>query len=293
MCHHPAGICALALSAAALAVAGPPGHARRDAKSIEQVWVPPGTFRMGTTAAEAKAILELGPPAFVRGELPSELPGHDVRITRGFWIDRTEVTDEAFQAFVDGGGYAAKRVWSEAGWRWLAAHPERRACADDAARGPGRRLPCTDVTWYEAEAYARWRGGRLPTEAEWEYAARGPASPAYPWGDAFDSAKANVVGNAGPVAVGSFPFGASWVGALDMAGNAMEWVADWLDVHDYDRGVSVDPQGPATGTVKIEKGGWWGSNPFVARAAYRHFEDPPDYGDEHIGFRVVSDSRSR
>jgi len=67
----------------------------------------------------------------------------------------------------------------------------------------------------------------------------------------------------------------------------MEWVQDWLDEGYYAHSPPTDPKGPATGTVKIEKGGWWGSNPFVARCAYRHYEDPPDYGDKHIGFRVV------
>ena len=88
--------------------------------------------------------------------------------------------------------------------------------------------------------------------------------------------------------VGSYPTGISWVGAYDMAGNAMEWVQDWLDEGYYGLGVRDDPPGPATGTHKIEKGGWWDSNPGVARAAYRHFEDLPQYQDLHIGFRVVS-----
>jgi formylglycine-generating enzyme required for sulfatase activity len=85
---------------------------------------------------------------------------------------------------------------------------------------------------------------------------------------------------------GSYPGGASWVGAHDMAGNVMEWVQDWLG--NYPAGEAVDPSGPENGKVKVEKGGWWGSNMFVARSAYRHFEDPPDYGDFHIGFRIVT-----
>ena len=144
------------------------------------------------------------------------------------------------------------------------------------------------LTWFEAEAYAAWRGGRLPTEAEWEYAARGPKSTVYPWGDTFDREKANVLNSVAPKPVGSYPTGASWVGANDMAGNAMEWVADWLAADYYATSPKTDPTGPATGTIKVEKGGWWGSNEFVARSAYRHYEDPPTYGDKHIGFRVAS-----
>ena len=148
--------------------------------------------------------------------------------------------------------------------------------------------PQVCVTWYEAEAYSRWRGGQLPNEAQWEYAARGPDSLIYPWGNDFDSSKTNVVDSDGLMPVGSYPVGVSWVGAHDMAGNAMEWVQDWLDENYYQSNVRDDPPGPETGRRKVEKGGWWGSNPFVTRSAYRHFEDPPHYQDFHIGFRVVS-----
>jgi formylglycine-generating enzyme required for sulfatase activity len=103
-----------------------------------------------------------------------------------------------------------------------------------------------------------------------------------------DATRCNVEGSVGTTAVGTFAHGASWVGARDLAGNVMEWVADWLDPAYYAVSPSVDPTGPASGTTKVEKGGGWGSNRFVARAAYRHYEDPPDYQDHHIGFRVVT-----
>jgi iron(II)-dependent oxidoreductase len=183
-------------------------------------------------------------------------------------------------------GYYKPQYWSERGKTWLASKNPAKL-----PLGTGREIsdrPRVNVTWYEAEAYAAWRGGRLPTEAEWEYAARGPNSLVYPWGNTFDSQKANVVGSTSLTSAGAFPNGASWVGAQDMAGNAMEWVQDWLDVSYYKRSPSDNPPGPSTGSIKIEKGGWWGSNPFAARSAYRHFEDPPDYQDGHIGFRIVT-----
>jgi formylglycine-generating enzyme required for sulfatase activity len=259
-----------------------PGETRLDPHGIEQVWVPAGIFLMGT-----EDISNLNPPAWAEHELPSEQPQHEVRLSRGFWIDKYEVTNAAFQAFVEGGGYQKKEFWSENGWGWL-SHQDPNKLPIDCITDAQPDEPRVCVTWYEAEAYARWRSGRLPTEAEWEYAARGPESLIYPWGNIFDNSKANVVNSSGPAPVGSFPAGASWVGAQDMAGNAMEWVKDWLDFNYYKQKVKNDPQGPETGTRKIEKGGWWGSNPFVARGAYHHFEDPPTYQDHHIGFRIVT-----
>lgn len=258
-----------------------------DAAGIEQVRVPAGSFLMGTSAEAARDVVAQKPPSWVVQALPSEQPQHEVRLTHDYWIDTYEVTNAAFQTFVDAGGYRERAHWSEAGWRWLQRRPSHTACTGQSAK-EHLQNPCVQVTWYEAQAYAHWRGGRLPTEAEWEYAARGPQSLVYPWGNMFDSSKANVVKSTGLKAVGTYPGGVSWVGAHDMAGNAMEWVQDWLDVRYYQQNVRDDPPGPAKGTIKIEKGGWWGSNPLVARAAYRHFEDPPEYADGHIGFRIVS-----
>ncbi len=259
---------------------------RIDPFGIEQVWVPPGTFLMGTDDSTLAELRRLNPPSWVLRELLSEAPQHMVRLLHGFWMDRYEVTNRAFQAFVNQGGYRQERYWSQAGLRWLNRQNIRRLPAECIGTAPNEPRCC--VTWFEAEAYAHWRGGTLPTEAQWEYAARGPGSLRYPWGNRFDSLRCNVTGRSGLVPVGSYPDGASWVGAYDMAGNAMEWVQDWLDVNYYASRVRDDPPGPATGERKVEKGGWWGSNPFVARSAYRHFEDPPEYADKHIGFRIVS-----
>ena len=145
------------------------GTTRVDASGIEQVYVPAGAFVMGTGDDTAG----LPAPAWARRELASEQPAHEVQITTGYWIDKTEVSNAAFRAFVDDGGYQKQELWSEEGWAWLS----QQDVASLPVQCEGEELPdhprvC--VTWYEAEAYARWRGGRLPTEAEWEYAARGP-----------------------------------------------------------------------------------------------------------------------
>lgn len=260
------------------------GQVRLDPKGIEQVWVPAGKFLMGSDGASIKKLKSQNPPAFVLAEFASEQPQHEVEITRGYWIDKYEVSNKNFGIFVADGGYQKQEFWSEEGWAWLGKHSSEqlpRACHDNL---PDHPVAC--VTWYEAEAYAAWRGARLPTEAEWEYAARGPESLVYPWGNEFGASKCNVVGGYESKPVGSYPEGASWVGALDMAGNVMEWVQDWLAPHS--KGPSKDPKGPKMGTIKVEKGGWFGATFFVARSAYRHFEDPPSYGDGHIGFRLVS-----
>jgi formylglycine-generating enzyme required for sulfatase activity len=260
------------------------GDVRMDRRGIEQVWVEAGAFQMGTDAETIRALTDLHPPPFVVGEFELEQPQHEVRLTHGYWIDKYEVTNRSFRAFVEDGGYADRAYWSAEGWDWLQGQPVEMLPIYCQGNVPGNPVAC--VTWYEAEAYARWRGGRLPTEAEWEYAARGPESRMYPWGNEFDPDRCNLVAAASLKPVGGYPAGASWVGALDMAGNVMEWVQDWLAP--YPAEAAIDPAGPATGRVKVEKGGWWGGSFFVARSAYRHFEDPPDYQDFHIGFRIVT-----
>jgi len=263
------------------------GESRTDERGIEQVWVPAGCFMMGTSAEQAEAVGAQNPPAFVRRELPSEQPQHEVCLTVGYWIDKYEVTNAAFQAFVDDGGYTTQEFWSEDGWTWL-QQQNLENLPDNCVEEMTDDQPRVCVTWYEAEAYAQWRGGSLPTEAQWEFAARGPESKIYPWGDEWDEARANIVDSEGLTAVGSYPDGVSWVGAHDLSGNAMEWTRDWLDAEYYAEGVRDDPTGPENGRIKVERGGWWESNPLVGRAAYRHYEDPPTYSDHHIGFRIVT-----
>ena len=268
--------------------ANPPttGQVREDGRGIDQIWISSGTFLMGTSDSAAAVLAARRPPRWVLGELPSEQPQHEVRLTTGYWIDKYEVTNGAFQSFVNDSGYYKTTYWSTDGKSWLAAQTPSALPINTGAEVSNQ--PRVNITWYEAEAYASWRGGRLPTEAEWEYAARGPSSFIYPWGNTYDTARANLTTLNSLSHVGSYPSGVSWAGAHDMAGNAMEWVHDWLDVNYYSLGVHDDPQGPASGSIKIEKGGWWGSNEFVGRSAYRHYEDFPTYRDHHIGFRIVT-----
>lgn len=262
------------------------GDTRTDAKGIAQVYVPAGCFMMGSSDEEIEAALKLDVPGWAKATVIYEQPQHEVCLTKGYWIDQSEVTNADFEVFVKDSGYRTAAYWSEKGVAWLKRQDVSKlpvACEDVEADHP---RVC--VTWYEAEAYAAWRGGQLPTEAQWEFAARGSESRVYPWGDEWDASKANVVDSSGLSAVGTYPEGVSWVGAYDMAGNAMEWVQDWLSSAYYANSPKDDPTGAASGSKKVEKGGWWGSNPYVARSAYKHFEDPPTYQDHHIGFRVVS-----
>lgn len=246
-----------------------PGMRRVDAKGIPQVWVPAGAFMMGSGAD--------------REARPDEQPDHQVNISQAFWIDQYVVTNSAFQAFIEDGGYTKRQFWSADGWRWL---------TNNAIKGPGNYpnftnpdQPRVGVSWYEADAYAHWRGGRLPTEAEWEYAARGPQGLRYPWGNGFEETKANVKSKR-TTAINAHPENMSWVKACDMAGNVWEWCADWYDETYYHRDQSDDPTGPTDGKGKVLRGGSWRHEAHHARSAARRY-DAPISRDDYIGFRIV------
>jgi len=190
-----------------------------------------------------------------------EHPVHQVCFEEPFWIDRFEVTNEQFPAF---NGQAAT-----------------------VSRWAGNERPREQITWTEAAAFCESRGARLPTEAEWEYAARGPEGLVYPWGDAWDPDRVVWDGNSNnhTADVGSKPTGVSWVGALDLSGNVYEWVADWYGP--YPEGSQVNPQGPESGEYRVMRGGAWlnnGADVFRAASRYRY---KPQHWDNDWGFRCV------
>jgi serine/threonine protein kinase/formylglycine-generating enzyme required for sulfatase activity len=219
-----------------------------------------------------------------------EQPIHTVYLD-AFYIDETEVTNAQFTQFLNEQGNQ-----EEGGGTWLGI--EMKSCLVTESGGQYQPKsgygdhPVIEVSWYGARAYCQWAGKRLPTEAEWEKAARGTDGRTYPWGEGMDCDHAQYRGCGGKtVPVGSKPKGVSPYGALDMAGNVSEWVADWYDSDYYASSPESNPEGPASGVYQVRRGGSWFSWQADLRAAARLKPAfPPYYTWDDVGFRCARGS---
>lgn len=222
------------------------------------VMIAAGEFRMGAQKSDPR-----GPNHDPEAQ-DDEAPVHGVYLD-AFQIGRYPVTVAEYRRFIEDEGYEDRRCWVHGGfgdcrapnqWEEQVLHPTR---------------PVVYVSWYEAAAYCGWAGGRLPTEAEWERAARGPEGRKYPWGgEAPDATRANFY-ETGPkqtTPVGLYPRGATPEGIRDMAGNVWEWVADWKG--SYPQKAVRNPRGQDTGSARVLRGGCWSLNQRYLRAAYRY-----------------------
>jgi formylglycine-generating enzyme required for sulfatase activity len=256
--------------------------------SPDMVYVPAGEFIMGSTAAQVDYALALC-NEYVgdcqRSWFEDEQPQHTVYLD-AFYINKTEVTNAQYRACVEDGACDA---------------PSDTTYYDNASYA---QHPVVYVRWNDADAYCRWAGKRLPTEAEWEKAAQGTDGRVYPWGDTFEGSKLNFCdkncskewreasvddGYADTAPVGSYPAGASPYGALDMAGNVSEWVADWYDSGYYSQSPGRNPPGPDSGWERLLRGGSWDDAADIVRRANRYWITP-DYRNSYGGFRCARDS---
>ena len=234
----------------------------RPTDGMLMVYVPAGEFEMGSADGRDDA-----------------RPAHTVALD-GFWIDSTEVTYAQYWRCEEAGGCdRPPAVTTYAAWD----HYDNEDYGEH---------PIWNATWEHADVYCAWAGGRLPTEAEWEYAARGPEGYTYPWGNSKpDCDKANYsagtlcVGDSSPV--GSHPAGTSWCGAQDLAGNTSEWVADWYGAGYYATSSSVNPTGPSSGSKRVLRGGHENTK-YISIRGYARQSAPSDF--QVPGFRCAKDA---
>lgn len=231
----------------------------------------PGATEAATSTAEVPMVAIPAGEFTMGSDVEDERPAHAVSV-EAFEIDVFEVTNEAFARFVEETGYVtdAEKAGDSMSWKVYAEGKPSH--------------PVVKVSWNDAKAYCEWAGKRLPTEAEWEKAARGTDARTYPWGNEWDETKANTkeAGYRGTTIVGSFPDGASPYGVMDMAGNVAEWTADWYKAYP-----GSDYQSPYFGEkYKVIRGGGWFSDKELVRTTERSASSVTLANDD-VGFRCA------
>jgi len=231
------------------------------ARQLDWAEVPAGEVRLGND-----------PRAYAGPALAGEVPLHEVDLP-GFELSLTPVTNAQYARFVRATGHPDPGHWS----------------GNDAPAELAEH-PVTHVDWLDARAFCGWAGGRLPTEAEWEKAARSDDGRLYPWGatepggDLLTFARGSKEGSTTPV--GAYPLGASPYGALDMAGNVWEWTADWYNKDYYKTSPRENPKGPDSGDLKVRRGGCFANIKNYLRASDRNTA-PPETLSNSTGFRCA------
>jgi formylglycine-generating enzyme required for sulfatase activity len=222
-----------------------------------------------------------------------EKPQHELTLPT-YWIGKTPVTNAQFRPFVESDGYTNRVYWTDDGWQWRKKQKRTKPSYWNDDTWNGAEYPVVGIAWHEAVAYAAWlsmqtgEDYRLPSEAEWEKAARGADSRIYPWGNAWEAGRCNSeeVGKKRTTPVSSYPAGASPYGALDMAGNMWEWTRSVYQDYPYhpDDG-REDTSNPAGKVFTLRGGSWWDKRTIV-RCAARIWLYPinPDIVN---GFRVL------
>jgi len=250
------------------------GCSGSDTDLSDMVFIPAGSFVMGNSSESA---------------LPDQRPAHQVYLD-AYYIDKYEVTNQEYEAFIMAGGYQKRKFWLDEGWQFIQRNKIQNHLGlnKDLYNAPDQ--PVIGVSWYEADAYCRWAGKRLPTEAEWEKAARGAEGFLYPWGNEmiFENIAYNIANGKRTVPVGSFLNNASPYGVMDMAGNVWEWCADWYDETSYSKSPSKNPKGPEKGSDRVLRGGSWVSTRMQLQSTYRYHHLPVHRGFT-TGFRCVKD----
>jgi formylglycine-generating enzyme required for sulfatase activity len=231
------------------------------------VLIPGGTFQMGSRGDEGKVGFEVG---------VDEMPQHPVRL-RSFFLDRYEVTNAQYQRFIAATGRPSPADPHDVEYySWVGGKP---------AAGQEDHPVCY-VNWSEADSYCRWAGKRLPTEAEWERAARGDDNRIWPWGNRFDPERCNAMETnlRWSTPVGSFPDGASPYGVMDLCGNVAEWTASWYEPYPG----STLNRAAFGKQMRVARGGAWvlTAEPW-SRATNRNLAQPPDLRHRSLGFRCA------